>query len=206
MAGPLNASDGETPARARPGAVVLTRHGEPALSRKVRLTAAQYAEWWGRYEEGGLKAGQSPPEDLKTQARRSGVIIASTRRRARETALAVGGAVPFVEDPLFIEAPLPPPHWPDWIRLSPRLWGFISRVWWYFLDHHDGQESRAQAEVRADEAATVAVGLAADGRDVLVLAHGFFNTMVGNALKARGWRCTLDQGYQYWCMRRFEKR
>ncbi len=47
---------------------------------------------------------------------------------------------------------------------------------------------------------------AAAGRDVLVLAHGFFNAMIGRALRRRGWRCTRDEGYRYGCARRFEAR
>jgi broad specificity phosphatase PhoE len=203
MAEALTANDSHTPARS--GAVILTRHGEPALSRAVRLSAAQYRDWWGRYEEGGLKAGQTPPDALKDQARRAGVIISSTRLRARETAVAVCAGRAFEQDELFIEAPLPPPHWPDWLKLSPRLWGFVSRVWWWFLNHHDGQEGRAEAEVRADQAARKLIALAAGGEDVLVLAHGFFNNMVGDALRRQGWKCVEDQGFSYWSMRRYEK-
>ena len=40
----------------RPGAIVLARHGEPALSRKCYLTSDQYRDWWARYEVGGLRA------------------------------------------------------------------------------------------------------------------------------------------------------
>ena len=52
----------------RAGSIVLARHGEPALSRKVRLTAREYRDWWALYEAGGIIAGQSPPEHLKTAA------------------------------------------------------------------------------------------------------------------------------------------
>ena len=47
--------------------------------------------------------------------------------------------------------------------------------------------------------------LAASGEDVVVTAHGFFNFMIGRALKRRGWRLSLSQGYKYWSTRRFEK-
>jgi broad specificity phosphatase PhoE len=208
MAEGLTADSGQSPAPAliRPGAVILTRHGEPALSRKVLLSAKAYGEWWGRYELGGLKADQAPPTALKQLAARAGTILSSTRLRARETAQAVADGRPFVEEPILIEAPLPPPPLPEWIRMSPKLWGFTSRVWWWFFNHHAGGESRAEAEARADEAAVRLMALATDGREVLVLAHGFFNTLIGRALKARGWKCTLDQGFQYWCMKRFEPR
>ena len=194
------------PAPVRTGAIVLTRHGEPALSRRVKLTSAGYRDWWGRYEIGGLLGGQTPPDCLVEQARRS-VIFHSPRQRAVETARAVAAGRPMTEESLFLEAPLPPPNFPDWFKVGPRAWGVISRVWWWAFDHHDpGEESRDQAKIRAKQAADLLEDRAATGQDVLVLAHGFFNGMVGMELTRRGWRCTKDRGFQYWCARRFEKR
>jgi broad specificity phosphatase PhoE len=188
----------------RPGAVILARHGEPALSRNCRLSADQYREWWADYEVVGLAEGQAPPDHLLRAADRAGFIIASTRPRSVETARALAAGRAFAEDPLFVEAPLPPPHWPRWLKLSPRLWGVISRFWWWVFNHHDAQETRAEAEARAEEAARLLIELAAGGQDVLVVAHGFFNTMVGVALRRLGWRCTVDGGFRYWSSRRFE--
>ncbi len=182
------ADGGARPTATRPGSVILARHGEPALSRKVRLNAAGYREWWARYEEGGLKDGQSAPAPLLAAARDAGAIIASTRLRSVQTAQAVAGDRPFVRDPLFVEAPLPPPPFPVWLKLSPRHWGFFSRFWWWFFNHHQDQESRAEAQARADQAADQLIQRAQQGDDVLVLAHGFFNTMVGRSLRRRGWR------------------
>ena len=192
-------------AAARPGAVVLVRHGEPNISRKCRLTADEYRAWWGTYETKGLLAGQTAPECLLRTAASAGTIIASIRPRAIETAHAVCAGRAYAQDPMFIEAPLPPPRWPGWIRLSPRVWGFIARFWWWFFDHHEGQETRAQAERRAEAAARLLIEKSADGQDVLVFAHGFFNGMVGESLKRMGWRCTEDQGFKYWRARRFER-
>ena len=192
-------------AQPRPGVITLARHGEPALSRKVRFNAPSYGAWWARYEEGGLLPGQTPPDSLVETARQAGVIIASTRRRSIETAHAVTAGKAFATDPLFIEAPLPPPPWPRWIRLSPKTWGFFARFWWWFFNHHAGQENREQAERRADQAADLLIGLSENGQDVLVLAHGFFNTMIGIALQKRGLKKTLDQGFKYWCVKRFER-
>ena len=188
----------------QPGAVILARHGEPALSRKLRLSADQYREWWADYEVGGLREGQEPPAGLKQTAERAGFVIASTRARSVETARAITFGRAFAEDPLFIEAPLPPPNWPGWLKLSPRLWGAISRFWWWFFNHHTGQETRAEAQVRAEEAARLLIDLATTGQDVLVVAHGFFNAMVGESLKRLGWRCVSSEGFRYWSARRFE--
>ena len=189
----------------RPGAITLARHGEPALSRKVKLTAQEYRDFWARYEVGGLLPGQLAPPVLAGFVDKCGVIVASTRRRALESAAVVGQGRIVVQEPLLIEAPLPPPNWPSWVRMSPKLWGFFSRfLWWFFNDHH-GEENRAQAEARADEAAGKLVALAAQGQDVVVLAHGFFNVLIGRALVKRGWRMTLREGYKYWSTRRFER-
>lgn len=191
---------------ARAGSIVLARHGEPALSRRVKLDSEGYRRWWARYEEGGLLSGQVTPSALAEVAGRADKVFASVRPRAIQTAKALRGQAAVHVDEVFIEAPLPPPRFPSWIRMSPRAWGVISRFWWWWFDHHAGQESRAEAEVRASKACDTIVREAEAGHDVMVVAHGFFNAMIGIQLKRRGWRCVADGGYRYWSSRRFEKR
>lgn len=194
-------------ARGRPGAITLARHGRPALSRKVLLTSQGYRDWWAAYELGGLCKNQTPPPGLLETAARADAIFVSTRPRALETAAHVAGEQALNVDPVFIEAPLPPPAFPTWVKLSPRWWGVVSRIWWWAFDFHaDGEESRDQARERAIRAADILIERAERGGDVLVLAHGFFNAMIGHRLKALGWRCARDQGFKYWSSRRFEKR
>lgn len=201
----VRSEDAVRAAAARPGSIILARHGEPALSRKILLTSEGYRDWWGRYEEGGLLEGQVPPECLVKTAERAGVVFSSTRQRSRETAAAVSNGREVVADAIFIEAPLPPPRFPDFIKLSPRWWGVVSRFWWWFFDHHEGQETKAEAQARAARAADVLERHAGAGEDVLVLAHGFFNGMIGVELTRRGWRCARDRGFRYWSARHFVK-
>ena len=187
------------------GVITLIRHGEPALSREVRLNAQEYRDWWDRYEVGGLQSVQSPPSDIVALARGATVVVVSTRLRAVQSAAILADDQTFTSDELFVEAPLPPPPWPSWIRMGPRSWGFFARVWWWFFDHHGDEESVSQAHARADVTARRLIALAADGHDVLLVAHGFFNTMIGRALTSMGWRRTLGRGYKYWSVRRFER-
>ena len=195
-----------TPTRpSRRGAIVLARHGEPALSRKVRLNAREYREFWASYEVLGLLPGQSPPKLLVDFVERCGTLVASTRLRSIESAEALAGGKSFTQQAVLVEAPLPPSRWPDWLRLNPSTWGFIARFWWWFFNHHEGGETRRQAEVRAGEAADMLEALADGGEDVVVLAHGFFNFMIGRALRRRGWRLAHSEGWKYWSMRRFVK-
>lgn len=194
------------PPAQRSGAIILARHGEPSISRKVRLSADEYRRFWANYETRGLLPGQTPPHALMRFVEGAGVLVSSTRLRAIESAQALaGGRIDFTHQEILVEAPLPPPRLPRWIRLSPKLWGFLARFWWWFFNHHEGQETRFQAEVRAAEAAEMLCEHAASGQDVVVLAHGFFNYMIGRALKRRGWRLTDSEGWRYWSTRRFER-
>lgn len=185
------------------GLIVLARHGEPALSRRIRLSAEGYRRWWAAYEEGGILEDQIPPTGLLELARGADYIFASTRKRAVETADAVVQGKHFIRDPVFIEAPLPPPPLPSFVRLKPRTWGFLARTAWWFFGHNEGQETRREASARARVAADRLIATAAEGATVLVLAHGFFNLMIGRELKRRGWRQREGRGYAYWATRRF---
>ena len=59
----------------RVGAIVLARHGEPALHRGVKLDADGYRRWWARYEEGGLLCVQRPPDALIEVAKRARLLV-----------------------------------------------------------------------------------------------------------------------------------
>jgi broad specificity phosphatase PhoE len=188
------------------GAITLARHGEPALSRRVKLDSDGYRLWWAQYEDGGLLEGQTPPPLLIRYAEEARHIYSSTRRRSIETAEAVCGLKPFESLDLLVEAPLPPPKLPSFLKFTPQSsqWGTIARFCWAVFDHHQGEESVAEARIRARQAADLLIDKAASGGDVLVLAHGYFNFMIANALKARGYRKTLEQGFKYWGCRRYE--
>ena len=196
---PTSPDDGPT----RSGAIVLARHGAPALSRKVKLDARAYDRWWAAYEAGGILPGQTPPDELLAAARQADVVFSSTRLRAVQTAQALDRA--FAQDAIFVEAPLPAPPTPAFLRLGPKAWGVITRLLWY-LGHSGGQESRSAAWARARAVAGRLEAEADGGREVLVIAHGFFNGMVGVELTRRGWRCVRDRGFRYWSTRRFERR
>jgi broad specificity phosphatase PhoE len=193
----------DAPAR---GSITLVRHGEPALSRKIRFNAKGYGQWWGRYEEGGLLGDQSPPAQVLKLTKNATVLLASTRRRSQESMRVLAPGREFTQHAELIEAPLPPPPFPDWLHLSPKKWGFLARFWWWFFDHHKGQETRAQAHLRSDAAADRLITIAQQGQAVVVVAHGFFNVMIEKSLIERGWTRTLHQGgYRYWSARHFQK-
>ena len=99
--------------RTRPvrGPIIVSRHGRPALDRTAgpRLDWREYRDWWDRYEAGSLAEGQLVPENLKAAVADADIVLSSTAPRAIETARLASGREPQT-DPLFVEAPLPPPR------------------------------------------------------------------------------------------------
>lgn len=187
---------------AKIGTIVITRHGQPHADRKVRIDRAGYREWWAGYDRARLHPDEKPPEGLVRLAEASDVIFASTLPRAIHTAEMVAGGREIITDPVFIEAPLPPPG--IWGKRSPRAWGVWSRASWMLGGHEDG-ESLAEAQLRAEAAVATLTAQALRGQNVLLCAHGWFNRMMRPVLRAQGWREVEDKGDKYWSYRRYEK-
>jgi broad specificity phosphatase PhoE len=188
----------------RSGSIVLARHGRPDTDKSHWIDSDGYYKWWCGYDESGLDLSSPPPQNLLDVAKRAQHIFASDLRRSQETAAAVAGGKPVEYDPIFTEAPLPPPPFPSFIRMRPPYWDIWSRsLWW--LGYAGGFESRARAETRAFAAVGKIDPLARAGDNVLVCAHGWFNRMMRPALVANGWNCVYDGRDDYWSFRRYER-
>jgi broad specificity phosphatase PhoE len=187
---------------ARAGSIVIARHGRPIGDRTIRIDWRGYEDWWATYDRSGLSPGQSPPPALIEAAGKADVIFCSTLPRAIETAAAVRAGRPVLQDRIFVEAPLPPP--PVWGRRTPRAWGVWARASWW-LGRAAGQESRPEAQLRAQAAVATLTARALRGENVILLGHGWFNRMMRPVLKRAGWRCVVDGKDDYWSFRRYEK-
>lgn len=185
------------------GWIAIARHGEPALDRTQKIDWRAYQDWWRAYDAGGLKGGQAVPEELRRLGAEADVLFASPLRRAVETAAAVCPDRAPILDPVFVEAPLPPPPIPGLRR--PGAWGVWARsAWW--LGRAGGEESRSAAELRAEAAVARLAASALRGENVLLCAHGWFNRMLRPVLLRQGWTCVDDGGDAYWSHRRYVKR
>lgn len=184
--------------------ILVGRHGKPALSRKIWLSAKGYVDWWRAYDEGGLEPNQKVPRKLLNKVAQSQYIISSPLRRAYETALAVAGDREITKDEIFVEAPLPPPHLPEIIKFRPKIWGFVARCTWY-IGFSDGAESHHEAKIRAAEAAQKLVELNESHDFIALFAHGWFNRMMRPFIKAQGYKCIEDGGDWHWSYRIYQK-
>jgi broad specificity phosphatase PhoE len=192
----------------RPGRIIVVRHGKPNLDRNAgpRLDWRSYRDWWARYEVAPLAEGQKCPPDLLNEVSDDAIVLSSVRPRAMQTADQMARGRDVKRDAVFNEATLPPPHWK--IRRLPRTWNWMSRVVW-MLGHADpGDENVKDARARASRAADILVKTVegAEGRDVVLAAHGWFNRMLRPQLKRRGWVCIRDGGDKYWSYRIYQKK
>ncbi|MBL8548490.1 MAG: histidine phosphatase family protein [Hyphomonadaceae bacterium] len=186
-----------------PGWIAIVRHGRPKADRSVRIDWRGYEQWWAAYQEAGLMEDQAPPERLLRLADDAHTLFASTLMRAKETAAAVAAGRAIIEDPIFVEAPLPPPRM--FGRRRPGHWGVLARISWWMGGARD-EESRTEAELRAEAAVATVTARALRGENVLVCAHGWFNRMMRPVLTRQGWRCAEDHGDSYWTYRLYRKR
>ena len=183
------------------GRIITTRHGRPDLSRKVKITAREYGDWWKQYDASGLHPDERPPEGLVKIAAEAHTVLSSTLPRAMETAaFATGGTRSVTADELFVEAHLPPPPIPV-LKLRPGPWGVISRTFWAWGYAPKGVESQRDCWARVHRI-TAQLGDHAQNGDVLLCAHGYLNWMIDRHLRKEGWvRAERNGGNGYWSWR-----
>jgi broad specificity phosphatase PhoE len=185
--------------------IVIARHGRPALDRHIWINSEQYVTWWAAYDAGGLDPNQRAPNGLIEALRACKLIVSSSLLRARETAAWAAPERDVQIEERFVEAPLPPPYLPSFVKFRPRFWGVVARITWYF-GHSRDQETRQQSEVRADAGADWLIEQANQHGSVGLLAHGWFNRMLRTCLEAKGWTCVYDGRDSHWSHRVYRRK
>ncbi|MFN7055217.1 histidine phosphatase family protein [Hyphomonas sp.] len=187
------------------GPIIISRHGRPALDRAAgpRLDWPGYVDWWSRYEAGALAEGQQAPDSLKQIVQDASIVFASGRLRAQQTAAFAAPHLPAIHDPLFNEAPLPPPQIGG-MKALPKTWNVLARSAWLAGHAMDG-ESIGEARQRA-AAAAQKLHEASEAGKIYLAAHGWFNRMLRPELRRIGWACVQDGGDRYWSYRVYKFR
>jgi broad specificity phosphatase PhoE len=183
--------------------IILIRHGQPHIALSPHTGHAGFADYIGAYEEAGLAPSNLPPAELRELVRELDHVFTSDRPRSRESAVALAPGAALTVDPLFAEAPLASPRIPL-LRMAVPKWAVMSRILWH-AGFSTGIENARQAGRRADRGADMLVARAKrDGTAVLV-AHGYFNWMIGRRLKKRGFVRTGSHQARYWNTVIYEK-
>jgi len=182
---------GSTPMR-----IVLIRHGRPAIPTNPRTSHKGFRAYIDEYECAGLDPRSAPPEELQDLVRELSAIYASTKLRATESAKALAPNAELIADPLFIEAPLASPRIPL-LRMKVPKWAIVARILWH-AGYHPEIENYRRAKHRASEAADILIKRAGEEGETALVAHGYFNAMIGRELRQRGFRKSGLHRVRFW--------
>ncbi len=176
--------------------IVLIRHGRPAIPTDSRTSHSEFRTYIDAYEAAGLDPASAPPEELQDLVKELTAIYTSGRPRSTDSAKALAPNAELIADPLFVEAPLASPRIPL-LRMTVPKWAVMARILWH-AGYHPEIENYRRAKHRAAEAADILTRRAhKEGRTALV-AHGYFNAMIGRELRRRGFRKTGNHRVRYW--------
>ena len=176
--------------------ILLIRHGQPHIALSPRTSHRGFADYIDAYEDAGLSPSNLPPEELRDLARELDHVFTSGRRRSHESAAKLAPHAELTADPLFAEAPLAAPPIPLLSMRVPK-WAVVSRILWHAGFHPEIENPRAAAR-RAVQAAEILIARAKEKGMTALVAHGYFNWMIGRVLLKRGFRRTGSHQARYW--------
>lgn len=176
--------------------IVLVRHGQPRIALSPRTGHHGFGHYIGAYESAGLEPSSLPPPELMDLSRELASIFASDRPRSHQSASLLAPSAALVTDPLFAEAPLASPPVPL-LRMRVAGWAVLSRILW-----HAGYSPRIEgvfaSRLRAVRAADLLISEARQRGVAVLVAHGYFNFMIGRVLKKRGFARRGSHRARYW--------
>jgi broad specificity phosphatase PhoE len=176
--------------------IILVRHGQPYITLSPRTSHAGFSNYIDAYEAAGLNPSSLPPEELRDLVKELDTIFSSDRPRSSQSARALAPHAALITDPLFAEAPLASPRIPLLNMRVPK-WAVVSRVLWH-AGYHPDIENYRKARARAARAADILVARARKEGVTALVAHGYFNWMIGRQLRKRGFSRIGSHQARYW--------
>ena len=176
--------------------IVLIRHGRPAIATDPRTSHAGFRTYIDEYEAAGLDPASAPPEEIQDLVRELSAVHASTKLRSTDSAKVLAPNAELIADPLFVEAPLASPRIPL-LRMKVPKWAVVARILWH-AGYHPEIEDYRRAKHRAAKAAEILMKRAGDEGATALVAHGYFNAMIGRELRRRGFRRSGLHRVRFW--------
>lgn len=198
---PMDATADEARHRAETSApssqrIILIRHGQPAIPINPRTGHRGFHAYIAEYEGAGLDPASLPPAELRDLVGEIRAVFTSDKPRAHDSARLLAPDGEIIADPLFMEAPLASPRIPL-LRMRVPKWAVVARVLWY-VSFHPEIESPAKSHARARAAAKVLMARAHKEGSVVLVAHGYFNFLIGRVLSAHGFAQTGAHRAKFW--------
>lgn len=176
--------------------IILVRHGRPHLPLRPRTGHRGFADYIDAYEAAGLDPENLPPQELLDLVKELDHVFTSDRPRSHQSARALAPHATLQADPLFAEAPLAAPPIPL-LKMRVPKWAVVARVLWH-AGYHPEIEDYRKAKHRAAQAADILMDKVREGGSAVLVAHGYFNAMIGRQLRQRGFTRTGAHRVRYW--------
>ncbi len=177
--------------------IVLVRHGKPAIKSSRRTSHHGFRRYIDDYQEAGLDPLSAPPEELLDLVKGLNAVHTSDAPRANDSARTLLPEAELFADPLFAEAPLAAPRIPL-LKMKVPVWAVMARIMWH-VGFHPEIENYGRAKSRANQAADILIDRAESNEGIAVLvAHGYFNAMIGRILRKRGFHRTGSHRVRFW--------
>jgi broad specificity phosphatase PhoE len=177
--------------------IILVRHGEPAVASTTRTSHHGFERYLDLYEDAGLDPRSAPPEELLDLVKGLDSVFTSGAPRAQDSARTLLPEAELIADPLFAEAPLTVPRIPL-LKARVPVWMVVARILWH-AGFHPESENYRRTKARAATAADILVKRAETNKGTAVLvAHGYFNAIIGRDLKKRGFARMGAHRYRFW--------
>ncbi len=188
---PADAAAADAPMR-----VILIRHGRPNIATAPRTSHSEFRSYIDAYEDAGLDPDSMPPEELQDLLGELDAVFTSERKRSVDSARALAPHAELIADPLFAEAPLASPPIPL-LKMKVPKWAVVARILWH-AGYHPEIENYRRAKHRAVQAADILVKRARQDGAAALVAHGYFNYIIGRELRRRGFRKSGSHRAQFW--------
>jgi broad specificity phosphatase PhoE len=183
-------------AKVAPLKIILIRHGKPAIPTAPVARHHEFRSYIDAYEEAGLDPADAPPEELRDLVRELDAVFTSGRKRAADSAKVLAPNAELIVDPLFVESPLASPRIPL-LKMKVTKWAVISRILWY-VGFSPKIEGYRKSKHRAKQAAEILIKRAQSTGGPALVAHGYFNDLIGIELRRRGFVQAGRHKAKYW--------
>src|SRR5512142_2814235 len=171
-------------AKVAPLKIILIRHGKPAIATAPVARHHEFRSYIDAYEDAGLDPADAPPAELRDLVRELDAIFTSGRKRAADSAKVLAPNAELIVDPLFVESPLASPRIPL-LKMKVTKWAVVSRLLWY-AGFSPKIEGYRKSKRRAKQAADILIKRATKDGGAALVAHGYFNYLIGIELRRKG--------------------
>lgn len=179
-----------------PMRIILIRHGRPDIPTAPRTSHREFRTYIDAYEESGLDPESMPPDELQDLLGELDAVFTSGRKRSIDSARALAPHAELIADPLFAEAPLASPPIPL-LRMKVPKWAVVARILWH-AGYHPEIENYRRAKHRATQAADILMRRARQDGAAALVAHGYFNYIIGRELRRRGFVKSGSHRAHFW--------